>query len=303
MIDILNPIFTDEDKAREHLEALTWPNGPHCPHCGEVENLHRLQGKSHRKGLIQCNSCLKNFTVTVGTVFERSKIPLNKWLLATFLLSSSKKGMSAHQLHRMLGVTYKTAWFMMHRIREAMKDDGSPLGGPGKTVESDEAFVGGFKKKRLSGKVAPKKKIVTLVERDSGRARSFHITHVNFDIVRNALVTNVDRSSHLRTDDARFYNTIGREFASHKTTLHSNREFSRGDGNHSNTAENFFSILKRGVIGTYHHWSVAHTHRYLAEFDFRYSTKDISDGERSDEALKGIVGKRLTYRRPNDLAA
>lgn len=302
MIDILNPIFTDEDKAREHLEALTWPDGPVCPHCGECENVHRLQGKSHRKGLIQCNSCLKNFTVTVGTVFERSKIALNKWLLATFLLSSSKKGMSSHQLHRMLGVTYKTAWFMTHRIREAMKDDGSPLGGPGKYVESDEAFVGGKMKRRLSGKVAPAKKIVTLVERD-GRARSFHITHVNFPIVRAALVTNVDRSSHLRTDDARFYNTIGREFASHETTLHSNREFSRGNGNHSNTAENFFSILKRGVVGTYHHWSATHIHRYLAEFDFRYSTKEITDGERSDKALKGIVGKRLTYRPTNSLAA
>src|SRR3954454_6616172 len=183
MIDILNPIFTDEDKAREHLEALTWPNGPHCPHCGETENLHRLAGKSHRKGLIQCNSCLKNFTVTVGTVFERSKISLNKWLLATFLLASSKKGMSSHQLHRMLGVTYKTAWFMTHRIREAMKDDGTPLGGPGKIVESDEAFVGGSRKKRLSGKVAPMKKVVTLVER-GGAARSFHIANIHHGNVR-----------------------------------------------------------------------------------------------------------------------
>jgi transposase-like protein len=302
MIDILNPIFTNEDKAREHLEALTWPDGPHCPHCGEAENVRRLQGKSHRKGLIQCNSCLKNFTVTVGTVFERSKIPLNKWLMATFLLSSSKKGMSSHQLHRMLGVTYKTAWFMAHRIREAMKDDGTPLGGPDKVIESDEAVVGGSKKKRLSGKVAPKKRIVTLVER-GGAARSFHITHVNFSIVRSVLVTSAHRSSHLRTDDARFYNNIGREFASHETTLHANREFSRGGGNHSNTVENFFSILKRGVIGTYHHWSAEHIHRYLAEFDFRYSTKNITDVERSDQALKGIVGKRLTYRRTDKLAA
>jgi transposase-like protein len=302
MIDILNPIFTDEDKAREHLEALTWPNGPHCPHCGEVENVHRLQGKSHRKGLIQCNSCLKNFTVTVGTVFERSKIGLNKWLLATFLLSSSKKGMSAHQLHRMLGVTYKTAWFMMHRIREAMKDDGSPLGGEGLTVESDEAFVGGFKKKRLSGKVAPKKKVMTLVER-GGRARSFHVTHIDHTNVRSALVTNVHRSSTLMTDDARWYVNVGREFAAHGSTLHSNREFSRGDGHHSNTAENFFSILKRGVIGTYHHWSAQHIHRYLAEFDFRYSTKQDTDADRTDQALKGIVGKRLTYRPISQLAA
>lgn len=303
MFDLTNPIFFDADKAREHLESINWPNGPVCPHCGEAERVKRLEGKSHRAGLIQCNSCLKNFTVTVGTVFERSKIALNKWMLATYLLASSKKGMSAHQLHRTLGVTYKTAWFMMHRIREAMTPiNPEPLGGPGKVIESDEAFVGGFKKKRLSGKVAAKKKILTLVER-GGAARSFHITNVDHTNIRSALVTVAHRSSHLRTDDARFYNNIGREFASHETTLHSNREFSRGDGNHSNNAENFFSILKRGVIGTYHHWSAAHIHRYLAEFDFRYSTKDISDKERADQALKGIVGKRLTYRRPTALAA
>lgn len=302
MFDLTNPIFSDAEKAREHLESINWPEGPFCPHCGETENVTRLQGKSHRPGLIQCNSCGGNFTVTVGTVFERSKVPLNKWLLATYLIASSKKGISAHQIHRMLGVTYKTAWFMMHRIREAMQNDGSPLGGEGKVIESDEAFVGGVKKKRLSGKVAPKKKVVTLVER-GGAARSFHITHVDHTNIRAALVTNCHRSSVLMTDDARFYNNIGREFADHQTTLHSNREFSRGDGNHSNTAENFFSILKRGVIGTYHHWSAQHIHRYLAEFDFRYSTKDDSDKERADMMLKGIVGKRLTYRRIGALAA
>ena len=303
MFDLTNPIFFDAEKAREHLESINWPEGPFCPHCGEFENVHRLQGKSHRPGLIQCNSCLKNFTVTVGTVFERSKIPLNKWMLATYLLASSKKGFSAHQLHRTLGVTYKTAWFMMHRIREAMKPaNPEPLGGEGKTVESDEAFVGGFKKKRLSGKVAPKKKVMTLVER-GGAARSFHVTNIDHTNIRGALVTNVHRSSTLMTDDARWYVNVGREFAAHGSTLHSNKEFSRGDGHHSNTAENFFSILKRGVIGTYHHWSESHIHRYLAEFDFRYSTKDISDRERSDELLKGIVGKRLTYRRIGALAA
>jgi len=303
MFDITNPIFTDADKAREHLEALTWPTGPFCPHCGEVENLHRLQGKSTRAGLIQCNSCLKNFTVTVGTVFERSKVPLNKWMLATYLLSSSKKGMSAHQIHRMLGVTYKTAWFMMHRIREAMKPiDPAPLGGEGKTVESDEAFVGGFKKKRLSGKVAPKKKVMTLVER-GGAARSFHVTNVDHTNIRSALVTNVHRSSTLMTDNARWYVNVGREFAKHGSTLHAGRQFAKDGGVHSNTAENFFSILKRGVIGTYHHWSETHIHRYLAEFDFRYSTKDATDKERSDDALRGIVGKRLTYRRADKLAA
>ena len=299
--DLTNPVFSDEAKAREYLESLHWPDGPECPHC-ESMNATKVGGSTGRPGLHMCNACRKQFTVTVGTIFEDSKIPLNKWLMAFALLNGSKKGMSAHQLHRQLGITYKSAWFLAHRIREAMKDDGSPLGGPDKTVESDEAFVGGFKKKRLSGKVAPKKKVLTLVERD-GRARSFHITHIDHTNIRSAIVTNVHRSTHLRTDDARFYMGVGREFASHKTTLHANREFSRGDGNHSNTAENFFSILKRGVVGTYHHWSATHIHRYLAEFDFRYSTKGITDAERTEIALRNARGKRLYYRQPSSLAA
>ena len=301
MLDILNPVFTDEDKAREHLERLTWPNGPTCPHCGECENVKRLEGKSHRKGLIQCNSCLGNFTVTVGTVFERSKVPLNKWLLAAFLMSSSKKGMSAHQIHRMLGVTYKTAWFMMHRIREAMKDGGGPLGGPGKIVEADETFVGGRNGNRAYRKPAPKKKVLALVERN-GRARSFHVANIHANTVRSALVTSIDRASTLMTDEASHYKAVGREFERHGHMLHAGREYARGEI-YSNSAENFFSILKRGVIGTYHHWSEAHIHRYLVEFDFRYSHKDVTDAERSDELLKGIVGKRLTYRRTAALAA
>jgi transposase-like protein len=295
MEDILAPRYIDPVAARKHLEALRWPDGPVCPHCGSFDAT-RLEGKKHRDGLIQCNACREQFTVTVGTVFERSKIALNKWLLCNHLLVSSKKGISAHQIHRMLGVTYKTAWFMCHRLREAMKDDGSPLGGPGKVVESDEAFVGGSAKKRLGGKVAPMKKVMTLVERD-GRARSFHVANLNHNNIRGAIVTNVHRNSKLMTDDARVYWPIGREFAFHGTTLHANREFARPGGVHSNNAENFFSILKRGVIGTYHHWSECHLHRYLAEFDFRYSTKDISDRERADKSLIGSFGKRLTYRR------
>jgi transposase-like protein len=300
MFDMTNPIFFDADKAREHLERINWPEGPFCPHCGETENVHRLAGQSHRKGLIQCNSCLKNFTVTVGTVFERSKIPLNKWMLATYLLASSKKGFSAHQLHRTLGVTYKTAWFMMHRIREAMKDDGSPLGGEGKFVEADEAFVGGKQSRRAYRPVAPKKMVVALVERD-GRARSFHVASIHSNVLRAALVTNVDRSSHLRTDGGWAYRRVGPEYASHKFVDHG-KEYAEGD-RHSNNAENFFSILKRGVIGTYHHWSQAHIHRYLAEFDFRYSTKSVTDAERCDAMLRGIVGKRLTHRRTGPLFA
>lgn len=304
MVDILNPIFTDADKAREHLESLMWPNGPVCPHCGEAENVKRLEGKSHRKGLVQCNSCLGNFTVTVGTVFERSKVPLNKWLLASFLMSSSKKGMSAHQIHRMLGVTYKTAWFMCHRLREAMKpgpNETGPLGGSGKFVEVDETFVGGKGKNRAFRKPAPKKAVVALVERD-GRARSFHVANVRVESLRSVLVTNVDRSSHLMSDSAPMYREVGREFHTHGRVDHSRAEYVKGV-DHSNTAENFFSIFKRGYVGIYHHMSEAHLHRYCAEFDFRYSTKDISDRERADLSLKGIAGKRLTYRRPASLAA
>ena len=268
MEDILAPRYIDPVAARKHLEALRWGDTPECVHCGSAD-VTRLEGKAHRDGLLQCNYCREQFTVTVGTVFERSKIALNKWLLCNHLLVASKKGMSALQISRMLGVTYKTAWFMCHRLREAMKDDGSPLGGAGKTVEADEAWVGGSSRKQAYRKVAPKKIVVSLVER-GGRARSFHVANIHHGNIRAALVTNVHRSSTLMTDDARMYWAIGREFASHGTVLHGGREYAVGE-RHSNTAENFFSILKRGVIGTYHHWSAAHMHRYLAEFDFRYS--------------------------------
>jgi transposase-like protein len=303
-VTITDPIFHDEAKALEHLERSRWPTGEvDCPFCESI-GVTRMGGKT-QAGMFLCNVCRQKFTVRTATVMERSHIPLHKWLLATHLMAASKKGMSAKQMERMLGVTYKTAWFLCHRIREAMDEANNPhdpLGGPGKVVESDEAFVGGFKKKRLSGKVAPKKKIVTLVER-GGKARSFHITHVDHTNIRAAIVTNVHRSSTLMTDEARFYLGIGEEFAKHGTTIHSNREFSRGGGVHSNTAENFFSIFKRGVVGIYHHMSAIHMHRYLAEFDMRYSTKNITDGERAALILKGMVGRRLTYRRPHALAA
>lgn len=305
-MDITNPIFTDTDKAREHLERLNWPNGPVCPHCGERENVTRLAGKSHRRGLIQCNACTKNFTVTVGTVFERSKIPLNKWLLATYLLSSSKKGMSAHQLHRMLGITYKSAWFMCHRIREAMKPGPGgrgPMGGRDTVVEADETYVGGKQRNRSTRRVKPKKAVVALVERD-GEARSFHVANVNAKTLRPLIVTNVDRGSHLMTDESHVYTRVGREFNGHSVVNHSAKEYvTTGGFKHSNTAENFFSIFKRGVIGTYHHMSEAHLGRYCAEFDFRYNLRSVTDADRADYALKGIVGKRLTYRRTDQLAA
>ena len=296
-VNITDPIFHNEEKALEHIFNGRWPDGePICPHCGSTNNM-QMKGKT-QAGYWLCRDCRDKFTVRTGTVMERSHIPLHKWLLATHLMAASKKGMSALQLSRMLGVTYKSAWFLSHRIREAMHEanDTGPLGGPGKTIESDEAFIGGSTKKRLSGKVAPKKKIVTLVERD-GRAKSFHITSINHNTVRSVLVTSAHRSSTLMTDDANFYKEIGKEFAGHGSVLHSNREFSRGGGHHSNTAENFFSIFKRGLVGTYHHMSPAHLHRYLAEFDLRYSTKSNTDTERAAAILAGMEGRRLTYRR------
>jgi transposase-like protein len=301
-INITNPIFHDEAKALAHLEASRWNGNVTCPHCGS-DNVHRMGGKT-QAGMFLCNDCRDKFTVRTGTVMERSHVPIHKWLLATHLMAASKKGMSAKQMERMLGITYKTAWFLCHRIREAMDgaNGNGPLGGPGKVVESDEAFIGGKANKRLNRKVAPKKKVVALVERD-GRARSFHIANIHANTVRSVLVTNVDRASTLMTDEARMYWTIGKEFAAHGRVLHAGNRFAKKGGVHSNTAENFFSILKRGVIGTYHHWSEAHLSRYLAEFDLRYSTRDLSDGERAAEILKGGIGRRLTYRRTDKLAA
>jgi transposase-like protein len=302
-MDITAPHFANETNARKHLEALRWPDGPYCPHCGSL-NATRLEGKAHRAGLVQCNDCREQYTVTVGTVFERSKVPLHKWLLCNHLICASKKGMSAKQIERMLGVTYKTAWFMCHRIREAM--DGAtgngPLGGANEVVEPDETYVGGKAKNRAFREPAPKKAVVALVTRD-GHARSFHVANVNAKILRPLIVTNVDRASHLMTDESHVYTAVGREFKGHSTVNHSAKEYvTTGGFKHSNTAENFFSIFKRGVIGTYHHMSEAHLGRYCKEFDFRYNTRAMTDGERASIALIGIAGKRLTYRRTNAVA-
>jgi transposase-like protein len=303
-MDITAPRFANETNARLHLEALRWPDGPYCPHCGSFA-AKRLEGKSHRAGLVQCNDCREQYTVTVGTVFERSKVPLHKWLLCNHLLCASKKGMSAKQIERMLGVTYKTAWFMCHRLREAMdgaNGDG-PLGGPDMVVEADETYVGGKAKNRAFRSPALKKPVVALVERD-GQVRSFHVANVTAKDLRGLIVTNVDRASHLMTDESHVYTAVGREFNGHSTVNHSAKEYvTTGGFKHSNTAENFFSIFKRGVIGTYHHMSEAHLGRYCKEFDFRYNTRAMSDGERAQIALKGIEGKRLTYRRIDKLAA
>jgi len=319
MIDIFAPRFQNEDAAREYLEGIHWPDGPVCPHCGSV-NARRLPpqvrkvtkahpGGSVRKGVVQCNDCRQQYTVTVGTVFERSKVPLHKWLLANHMLVCSKKGISAHQMGRMLGVTYKTAFFMMHRIREAMKDThGGPMGGYGETVEADETYVGGKIKNRSAkqrrnmraqegrGPFRDKEPVVALVER-GGRVRSFHVAKVTGETLRSIIVTNVERGSWLMTDEHNGYKAIGREFTGHGVVVHSKGEYARAGVFHTNTIEGYFSLLKRGIIGTYHHVSEQHLHRYCAEFDFRYNTRKLSDFERADEALLGAVGKRLTYRR------
>jgi transposase-like protein len=305
MFDLTNPIYSDANKAREHLESLHWPNGPVCPHCGETKRVTRLEGKSTRPGVIMCNPCRKPFTVTVGTIFEDSKIALNKWLLGFRLMASSKKGISAHQLHRSLGITYKSAWFLAHRIREAMDgaNGNGPLGGKGTVVEADETYVGGKARNRAFREPAPKKAVVALVERD-GRARSFHVANVNGKHIRGLIVTNVSRDSHLMTDESTVYTRVGREFNGHSTVNHSAKQYvTTGGFKHSNTAENFFSIFKRGVIGTYHHMSEAHLGRYCREFDFRYNTRTMNDSERTNVAIIGAIGRRLTYRRTDNLAA
>ncbi|WBH18048.1 IS1595 family transposase [Sphingomonas radiodurans] len=304
MTDLTNPIYHDANKAREHLEALHWPHGPVCPRCGTLDRITKLAGKSTRPGVYKCNECAKPFTVTVCTVFEDSKIPLNKWLLAFRLLNGAKKGFSAHELHRSLGITYKSAWFLMHRIRTAMEGAAptGPLGGAGGTVEVDETYVGGKAKNRAHRKPAPKKAVVALVERN-GNARSFHVANVTAKDVRPLVVSHIDRASFLMTDESPIYTCMGKEFAGHATVNHSAGEYVSLKTLHSNTVENFFSIFKRGVIGTYHHMSEAHLGRYCAEFDFRYNTREISDAERSDEAVRGARGHRLMYRQPSPLAA
>jgi transposase-like protein len=300
-------IFHDDEAARLHLEAQRWPDGAYCPHCGEAEKVTLLGGKSTKPGTYICKSCRTKFTVTVGTVFERSHIGLAKWMLAFRLMAASKKGVSAHQLHRSLGITYKSAWFMAHRIREAMNmEPEGGLGGPGKVVEVDETYVGGKEKNKHAKRrrarhlqAEQKQKVVTLVER-GGAARSFHVASVTSKTLRTVIVKNADRASHLMTDGHTGYVRVGREFASHSSVDHVAGEYVREGHHHSNTVENYFSILKRGIIGTFHHVSEAHLGRYLSEFDFRYSTRadlGFTDAMRADAMLKATTGKRLTYRR------
>ncbi len=328
MSNLQNVIFIDEIKAREWLEARVWPEGPICPHCGNADagKIKALQGSAHRPGLYQCAECREQFTVTVKTVFERSKIPLSKWLAALFLLTASKKGVSAHQIHRSLGISYKSSWFMMHRLREAMRDGGlAPMGGGGKIVEADETYHGPtdkpkvLKRKRAvpytkGGNRGPanKRAILSLVER-GGRVRSFHIPTADKATVDKIVKDNIVRESKLHTDESRLYGDAAEHFAEHETVKHSAEEYVRyihtfPDGKlhtekvHTNSAEGFFSIFKRGMRGVYQHCKEKHLHRYLAEFDFRYNHRirlGYSDLMRAEILAASIQGKRLTYRRPH----
>lgn len=306
MSNLNAPHFQNADKARQYLEAQVWPNGRVCPHCGTVGEHYELHGKTNRAGLYKCADCREPFTVTVGTVFERSKIGLHIWLQAVFLINSSKKGMSAKQLERMLGVTYKTAWFMSHRIREAMTSKHvGMLGGAGGIVEADETYWGNkprskaYEKKKARGqKWDAKEKIVSLVER-GGQVRSFHVAKVTGKTLKHVLTSNIHATTNLMTDDAPIYRPIGAMFNSHEVVKHSTKEYARGDVT-TNTVEGYFSILKRGLIGTFHHVGAQHLQRYVNEFDFRYNNRvalGIDDIQRTNTALKGISGKRLTYRR------
>lgn len=308
MSDTKLPIFNDEDTAREFLESKRWPHGAICPHC-KSEGAYKLTPKAEsksgvRKGVWKCKACRKQFTVKVGTIFEDSHIPLSKWLLAIHLLCSSKKGMSAHQLHRMLGVTYKSAWFMAHRIRYAMTQEplASKLSG---IVEVDETYIGGkaknmhksVREKKIIGRgTKGKAPVVTLVER-AGRVRSQHMATVTQHNLRAALQECVEPHADIHSDEGAGYFGVGKLFNSHQAVNHFAGEYVRGDV-HVNSCESFHALLKRGVHGVYHHWSVTHLHRYLSEFDFRFNLRKVKDGERTLEVLKGIEGKRLMYKEP-----
>jgi transposase-like protein len=301
---IQNAAFTDDEKARAAFEAVRWPNGPVCPHCGNLDQdkIAKAQGKAARPGLYYCAACNDQFTVTVGTVMERSKISISKWLFAMHLIGSSKKGMSAHQIHRLLGITYKSAWFMCHRIREAMRDTNpGTMGGEGQVVQIDETYTGNTSKRAKSYKkgLKDKRAVVALVDHTSGRARAFHVKEANAKTIRGILVENASPKSTLVTDEARIYRKVGREFAKHKRVFHKHSWYVTKDGFTTNNVENFFNVFKRGVYGTFHHVSEQHLQRYLDEFSFRYSNRSglgIHDGERVALAMKGIEGKRLTYR-------
>ena len=298
-MDMTHPIYSDKELAREHMEAIRWPNGPVCPHCGCNENITKLQGKSTRPGVYKCNDCASPFSVTVGTVFERSKVPLNKWVFAIHMMAASKKGMSAHQLHRSIGVTYKTAWFMWHRIREAMRSDGpADFGSDGGVVEVDETFIGHKHKKAEGARgYAHKNAVMTLVDRNSGKSKSFVVDDVKAATLLPILRENIAKEAVVYTDEAKQYSKLGSEFADHDFTTHSKGEYGRGVV-HTNTVEGYFSIFKRGMKGVYQHCGKQHLHRYAAEFEFRYCNRianGVNDVMRVAKIIEGAEGKRLMY--------
>jgi transposase-like protein len=294
------PQFQSEAAAFEYVEARLWPNGPSCPHCGETNRVGRLNGKTTRPGLRKCYTCKKPFTVRMGTIFEDSHLPLHLWLQVIHLMCCSKKGIATRQIQRMLNCSMKTAWFTGHRIREAMKENHGiftpPLGGSGKTVEADETYVGRKAESRAYEAPAPKQAIMALVER-GGAVRSFHVPNVTAQMLRPIIGRHAHMDSRFMSDESRVYTGIGWNFASHETVVHSAKEYVHGDV-YTNTVEGYFSILKRGIYGVYQHVSEAHLHRYLSEFDFRYSNRiklGVDDTARADLALLGVKGKRLTY--------
>lgn len=301
-MSILNaPYFQDEEAAYAKLEGIVWPCGPVCPHCGTMERMKRLEGKATRPGLYKCYACRKQSRVTVGTVFESSHIKLHVWLQAVFLMCSSKKGISSNQLARVLGLTVKSAWFMSHRIREAMASGAlPPMGGEGMILEADETYIGvksgpEGKWKRPGG--GHKRAVVSLVER-GGQSRTFHVERVSAADIAPLVIKHVKPETGLMSDESPIYTKVGRKFPSHGVVVHSKKEYVRGTA-HTNTVEGFFSIFKRGFKGIYQHCGERHLQRYLVEFDFRYNNRvklGFDDNARTDNALGGIIGKRLTYR-------
>lgn len=291
--------FHDEQAAYDYIEARVWPEGPVCPHCGGFERIGKMGGQSTRIGAYKCYQCRKPFTVKIGTIFEASHVPLNIWLQAMYLIAGSKKGLSSNQLHRTLGVTLKTAWFMAHRIREAMRSgDLSPFGSGGGAVEVDETFIGRKKGAAMKGAYHHKMAVLGLVDRATGRSRLFHVEKASGKLIQPIVLDNLSREARLMTDESMIYRKIGRAFAEHSAVHHYAKEYVRGDIT-TNTVEGAFSIFKRGMRGVYQFCAEKHLHRYLAEFEFRYSNRvalGYNDADRADTLLKGIVGKRLTYR-------
>lgn len=300
------PHFHDEEAARQWFEAARWPDGPVCPHCGSLKHYATKKAGRYRCGEKECR---KDYTVMTKSVMERSHAKLTQWAAAFHLYASSKKGFTAAQLERELGCEYNTAWFLHHRVMEAMRRGGldlPPMGGPGSVVEVDEAYHGKTKEARVSAqrqgrpyknkkRVSQKRAIVSLLDRHDGSVRSFHVPTADAVTVAKIVRENVHRESRLHTDESKLYVGIGAEYAAHETVNHGKREYARGDVT-TNTVEGYFSIFKRGMRGNYQHCAEKNLHRYLAEFDFRYNTRDITDSERAALAVRGGDGKRLTYR-------